>query len=338
MGTTPYQDSLIMAVGQKFGWYKQACLNVTFTNTAWENAMSTLASGSVNVSWYNTTGVISTYHTDPKLVYVYPWDIFDQGAAMMVRPGLHLKTYDQLLASGLSQRAAVAQVVKELKGKQVIVSVGGDTGADLDTFLRSNSKLASWVHVINLGQNPGLAAFLRGTGDVYIGGIPQRETLVNDHYQTLIEGSAVTPAPLNGFVTTRAFYDANKDAFLALMHVMFMEIRYTQTHRQQVGAFVSKIYSQQTGSTLTAANFVTFFQHWEHYPLNAGQAQKQIFSTSGIGSWKAIWNNDNYYLFKVQHAIPAAVPYSAFLGVQFQKNYIAKYGANETGWWTAAKL
>lgn len=338
IATTPYQDSLVMALGQKFGWYRKACLNVSFVNTAWENVMSTLASGTVNTAWYNTTGVVSTYHIDRSLVYLYAWDIFDQGAAMMARPADHLKTYAQYKASGMSEEAAIHAVVNELKGKTVIVSVGSDTGEDLVNFLRQNGKPMSWVHVLNLGQNPGLEAFLRGTGDAYIGGIPQRQTLVNNHYQTLVAGSQLTPAPLNGFVTTRAFWNANKQAYLALMHVTYMEIRYTQAHTEQVGAYVSKLYNQQTGGSLTTADFVDFWQHWEHYPLNAAQAQKYILSPSGFGSWQRIWNSDNDYLVNVEHSLSSKVPYSAFLGNTFQKMYVAKYGANETGWWPASGL
>lgn len=338
IGTTPYQDSLIMWLGLKFGWYKRACLDVSFTNVAWENVMSTLASGTVNTAWYNTTGVVSTYHLDPKLVYLYAWDIFDQGAAMMARPTDHMKSYSQLRAAGMTEKAAIAAVVNELKGKTIIVSVGGDTGEDLVNFLLDNGKPTSWVHILNLGQNPGLEAFLRGTGDAYIGGIPQRQTLVTHHYETLIAGSQLTAAPLNGFVTTRAFWSAHKQSFLALMHVTFMELRYTEAHTAEVGAYVSKLYDQQTGGTLTQADFVSFFQHWEHYPLNAAQDQTEILSPTGFGYWKHIWNSDNRYLVDIEHTLTTKVPYSAFLGNMFQRMYIAEYGAHETGWWPATKL
>lgn len=333
IATTPYQDSLIMTLGQKLGWYKRACLNVSFTNVAFTDEMSTLASGTVDVAWYNTTGVVSTYHLDPKLVYLYPWDIFDQGAAMMVRPGTGLKTYAQLRSQGMSNDQAIRAVITELHGKTVVTTLGEDTGEDLIMALRRQGKPLSWVHVINLSQDSGLATFLRGTGDAYIGGIPQRQTLVEHHYSTLIAGPALTAAPLNGFVTTRSYWQQNQQALLALMHVTFMAIRYTDAHTQQVASYVSKLYDQQTGATLTPADFVSFWQKLEHYPADAGQAQSDLLSPTGYAYWGKIWAQDNDYLHTVTKAIPAAVPESAFLGDTFQKLYVAKYGASESGWW-----
>lgn len=333
VATTPYQDSLIMTLGQKLGWYKRACLNVTFTNVDFTNEMSTLAAGTVNVAWYNTTGVVSTYHLDSKLVYVYPWDIFDQGAAMMARPGAHLTTYAQYRSRGMTNAQAIRAVISELHGRTVVTTLGEDTGEDLIMALRREGKPLSWVHVINLSQDSGLAAFLRGTGDAYIGGIPQRETLVQHHYDTLIAGPALTAPPLNGFVTTRSFWQQNQAAMLALMHVTFMAIRYTNAHTQQVGSYVASLYDQQTGGTMTTAQFASFWQKLEHYPSDAAQTQQDMLSPSGYAYWGKIWSQDNDYLHNVTKAIPAPVPTSAFLGNTFQKLYEAKYGASESGWW-----
>jgi ABC-type nitrate/sulfonate/bicarbonate transport system substrate-binding protein len=333
IATSPYQDTLIMWLGQKEGWYKQACLNVSFTNTSWSSILSVLSSGTANMAWYNTTGVVATYHQDPRLVYLYPFNIFDQGAAMMARPSAHLTSYAQFRAKGLSSDKAIKAVVNELKGKTVIIAENQDTGEDLTMLLRRQHKPSNWVKTINLGQAPGLAAFLRGTGDAYIGGIPQRQTLINAKYQTLLAGSDLTPPPLNGFVTTRGFWNANKPAILSLMHVMFMNIRYTQAHTASVGSYISHLYDSQTGGSLTQANFVDFFQHWEHYPLNAAQAQAFELSPHGYAYWKTIWKEDNTYLVDLTKSVPSGAPTSAFLGKEFQKLYVKKYGAKETGWW-----
>jgi len=333
IATTPYQDSLIMTLGNKLGWYAKACLKVSFTNVDFTNEMSTVVSGTTNVAWYNTTGVVSTYHQDNSLVYVYPWDIFDQGAAMMARPSANLTTYDEFVKQGKTSDDAVAAVIDELHGKTVITTIGSDTGEDLVMALRRQNKPQDWVKIINLGQDQGLATFLRGTGDAYIGGIPQRQTLVSKNYDTLLAGSNLTPAPLNGFVTKRSFYDANKDALLSLMQVTFMAVRYTEAHLDEVAAYVSKTFNAQTGGTLSADDFKTFWQKYEHYPVNAGDAQKLIFTQGGIGYWKAIWQQDNDYLYTVTKAIPASVPESAFLGEEFQKDYVAKFGSDEKGYW-----
>ena len=332
IATTPYQDSLLMSLGQKLGWYAKECLQVSFTNVDFSTTMATLAAATTDVAWYNTTGVVSTYNRDKNLVYVSPWDIFDQGAAMMARPSVGLTTFDDFVKQGKTPKDATAAVFQELKGKNVVTTLGSDTGAALEMALRRQGLPKNWIKITNLSQDQGLALFLRGTGDVYLGGIPQRQTLVKKNYATLIAGADLAPPPLNGFVTTKSFYDKNKDALLKLQHVTYEAIRYTQKNTDEVAKYVADTFNQQTGGSMSPADFTSFFQHYEHYPLNAGQAQKMIFDPDGFAYWKNIWNQDNEYLHEVSKSIPADVPTSAFLGEQFQKAYLAKYGADETGW------
>lgn len=332
IATTPYQDSLLMSLGTKLGWYSKACLNVSFTNVDFSNTMSTLTAGTTDVAWYNTTGLVSTYHRKNDLVYLYPWDIFDEGAAMMARPSANLTTYDGFAKQGKSQEQAIAAVIDELHGKTVVTTLGTDTGEDLIMALRRQNKPQNWVKIVNLSQDQGLSVFLRGTGDVYLGGIPQRATLSAKKYDTLLAGAKLTPPPLNGYVTTKAFWQKNQDAMLALQHITFDAVRYTEKNLDAVAKYISSEFNSQTGGKLTAADFKSFFQHYEHYPVNAADAQKTLFAHSGYGYWNNIWTQDNDYLYTVTNAIPAKVPTSAFLGEQFQAKYVKKYGANETGW------
>jgi len=332
IGISPFQDTLLPSVGEKLGWYKQNCLNVSFVNVSWDAMMTTMASRSIDVAVYNTTGVISTYHIAPNLVFAYPWDIFDQGAAMMGRPGRGLKTFAQFRAQGLSRQAASTATVRQLKGRTVVTTLGTDMGEDLVMALHRAGMSLSDVHVLNLATDQGLAAFLRGNGDAYIGGIPQRTRLVADHYLTLLAGPDLTAPPVNGFVTTRAFASQNRDALLRLIHVTYMIIRYTQAHTGLVGQFITSTLNKQTAAGMKPSDFISFWQHWEHYPLNAAQAQREIFSPSGFGFWSRTWSQDNTYLVNFSHALKVKVPTSAFLGVQLQQAYVSKYGANETGW------
>ena len=333
IGISPFQDTLLPTTGQALGWYKKACLNVSFTNVAWDSMMTTLASRSIDVAVYNTTGVVATYHADPNLVFAYPWDIFDQGAAMMGRPHDKLKTYAQFRAKGLSVKAARTATMKQLKGRTVVTTLGTDMGEDLIMALHRASMKQSDVHIVNLDTDAGLAAFLHGTGDAYIGGIPQRTKLVAEHYLTLLAGPNLTAPPLNGFVMSRQYFNSHKTAILSLIHVTYMIIRYTQAHTKAVGKYITSTLNKMTGAGMTVNDFVAFWQHWEHYPLNAAQAQKQLFSPKGFGYWHNIWHQDNTYLVTYSHLLKKPVPTSAFLGVGVQKSYVKKYGANEKGWW-----
>jgi ABC-type nitrate/sulfonate/bicarbonate transport system substrate-binding protein len=333
LGVSPFQDTLLTKVPQQLGWYARACLDVKFVNVSWGSMMSAMASGSLDASVYNTTGVIQTAAKDPELTYLYPWDIFDQGSAIMARPSAHLKTFAQFKAQGMSDDDARKATLTQLKGKNVVTTLGTDVGANFTMALRSVGMTTSDLKITNLDYDPGLAAFLRGTGDAYLGGIPQRTRLEKEKYDTLLAGADFTAPPLNGYVTTRSFYDKNQDAMLNLQRVTFMAIRYTEAHTDEVGRFVTDDLNKDTAAGMTVADFRGFFQHLEHYPLNAGEVQKMILDPSGIGYWKNIWDKDNEYFTDVTHQLKAKVPYSRFLGDEFQKAYVQKFGVKETGWW-----
>lgn len=332
VATTPYQDSLIMTLGQYLGWYKQNCLNVSFVNVAFGDEPQALVSGSAQVAWFSDPGVYQDYHLDKSLVYYYPWDIFYNGFALMARPSLHLKTATQYMKAGKTESQAVAAVINELKGKSVITTLNNSRAEEIQSPILKEGKPLSWVNYINEGAAPGLALFLRGTGDTYIAGIPQRAELVNKGYSVLLSGAQLAPPPLNGFNTTTSFYSHNKSALLALLHVTFMEIRYTDANLNKVANYVATTYTHETGDTFTPADFKQYWQKLELYPQNAAAAQKMVFDKSGKAYWQTTWNLDKLYFVKLTKAISAPTPTSAFLGVQIQKAYIAKYGANEKGW------
>jgi NitT/TauT family transport system substrate-binding protein len=333
LGVSPFQDTLLTRVPEALGWYARACLDVKFVNVSWGSMMAAMASGSLDAAVYNTTGVIQSAGKEPDLAYVYPWDIFDQGSAIMIRKDSGLKSFEELKKSGLDDDAARKATLEQLKGKNVVTTLGTDVGANLTMALRDVGMSTKDIKITNLDYDPGLAAFLRGTGDAYLGGIPQRTRLQKDGYKTLIAGADFTAPPLNGYISTKTFYNANKEAFLALQNVTYMAIRYTQEHTDEVGKFVTDMLNKDTAAGMTVADFKNFFQGLEHYPLNAGEAQEQIFDPSGFAYWKRVWDKDNEYFTEVTKDLKEPVSYDHFLGEEFQKAYVEKYGADETGWW-----
>ncbi len=51
IATTPYQDSLIMTLGNKLGWYAKACLKVTFKNVDFNASKNFLLFEDVNLQF-----------------------------------------------------------------------------------------------------------------------------------------------------------------------------------------------------------------------------------------------------------------------------------------------
>ena len=331
IGISPFQDTLLPIVGAEKGWYKEVGLDVTFKTLAWNAMMPAVASGAVDVAVYNTTGVVLVYSKQPDLVFWYPWDIFAQGAALMGRPNIGLKTVKDFEQQSLDHKAAVKAVVAQLKSKSVVTTMGSDMGKAVVIVTSDNGLPRDQFKIIDMDPDQGLAAFLSGTGDAYLGGIPQRTRLTKEGYLTLISGPDIAPVPLNGWVTTRAFAEKNQEALLKLQNVMFRIIRYTNANQDEIAKLITDRLNSETGAQMTIENFKKFWNEIEIYSNNAAEVARDILSENGQGSWKRTWDNDNYYFVEVDKTVPAKVPYDACWAPKVQDLYVAKFGANETG-------
>ena len=71
--------------------------------------------------------------------------------------------------------------------------------------------------IINLNPDEGLASFLTGQGDAFIGGIPQRTRASKEGMIEMLTGADLGPAPINGMVTTKKYAQENPDILLKLL-------------------------------------------------------------------------------------------------------------------------
>jgi NitT/TauT family transport system substrate-binding protein len=331
IGISPFQDTLLPTLGAAKNWFVEAGLDVTFKTLAWNAMMPAVASQAVDVAAYNTTGVVAVYNKQPDLVFWYPWDIFTQGAALMGRPNIGLKTVKEFEQNGLGHLAAVKAVIAQLRSKSVVTTMGSDMGKAVVIATSDNGLSREDFKIIDMDPDQGLAAFLSGTGEAYLGGIPQRTRLTKEGYLTLLSGPDLAPVPLNGWVTTKEFAQKNEEALLNLQHVMFRIIRYTDADQDEVAKLITDRLNSETGAQMTIESFKRFWNEIENYPKNASEVQRDILDDKGFASWKKTWDNDNYFFADVDKSIPEKVPYDAFWAGQVQEKYIAKFGADETG-------
>jgi NitT/TauT family transport system substrate-binding protein len=331
IGLSPFQDTLLPIIGKEKGWFEKEGLDVEFKTLAWNAIIPAVASSAVDVAVYNTTGVVSVYNKQPDLVFWYPWNIFAKGAALMGRPNIGLKTVNDFEKEGMAHPEAVKATIQQLRSKTFVTTMGTDMGKAVVGATHNNGLDRSDFKIIDMDPDQGLAAFISGTGDAYLGGIPQRTRLNKEGYLTLLTGSDLAPVPLNGWITIKGFAENNPEALLKLQHVMFRIIRYTDANQDEIGKTITDRLNSETGAKMTVEDFQKYWNEIEAYPKNARAVQKDILEESGYANWKRTWDNDNYYFVEVDKLIPEKVPYDAFWGDKVQEQYIKKYEENETG-------
>lgn len=325
----PFQDTLIPIIGDRKGWYKAAGLDVEIKLLPWYSGQEALAAGTVDVGIGNIASVIGAHHNFPQNVYAYGFDIFDNGFAIMIRPSSGMKTAVELQSEAGSPDAAARAAVRQLRGKSVITT--GHT--DMEQVVSYAVKAAGMemykdVKVIDMEPDEGLAAFLHGTGDAYLGGIPQRNRALKEGDIELVAGPLLGPAEINGLVTTRRFATEHPEELLKLLHVLFRIIDYTNQDIDDSAQIIVAELNKNTAAKFTVDDFKRYWNNYEHYTANPEQAQQQILDSTSPTYWKRRWDDTNYYFLNVAKSIPGPVdPTDAFLMESLQQEYVKRYGS-----------
>ncbi len=252
----PYQDSLVVTFGKEKGWYKAEGLDVEFLVVGLDEVQEAIASGSVDVGWSTTTNTMVASVRNPNVVFVYPWNTFDQGFALIARPNGSIKPVEAFLTNQQDRPTAIRAAARQLKGKTVVTTSHTDMEQAVASLAeRGGLSFGSDLHIINLPPDEGLAAFLSGTGDAYMGGIPQRTRAVKEGMVEVVRGLDLGPAPINGLISSKAYVQSHKETVLKLLKVWFEIDNYINDHEEEAGAFISRDLNKRTGCTVCCCRF-----------------------------------------------------------------------------------
>ena len=331
VGVSPFQDTYIPIVGVEKGWFEEVGLDVELKSLAWNSVVPAIISGDVDMALNNTTGVVSAANAEPDLVYAYGWNPFTEGSALMIRPDGQVKSVDELEQELGDREQARTQMLESLRGLTIVTTLSTDMGKQIVDALSSVGMTDQDVRFVDMDPDAGLAAFLSGTGDAYLGGIPQRFRSLQEGMIVGISGPDLAAPPINGLLTMRNFVTEREDDMLAFLNVIHRIIRFCDAETDECGQIVVDALNRDTAAGLTIDDFRNFWQQIELYAPDATSAKAMILDESGVAYWKNTWDGDNTYLVDTG-AIPAPVSAdSHFLMPQVWELYVDRFGATETG-------
>jgi ABC-type nitrate/sulfonate/bicarbonate transport system substrate-binding protein len=313
--------------GQTKGWYAEEGLDVQFRILGWtevQEALSSRATDRIDVGINNISSIIATHERNPQLIYAYGFNTFDNGFALMGRPNGPLKPLDDFLRQGLARDEAIRTAAQQLKGKKVITTSNTDMEQGVAAAARRGGlDFKSDIQIINLPPDEGLAAFLSGQGDAYIGGIPQRTRANKEGMIELLTGADLGPPPINGLVTTKDYYNGNRETLAKLLKVWFRTVQYMDAHIDEGASVIVGILNKNSSANFTVDDFKRFWNKLEHYPPTPEAIQAEILSPQGRNYWRARWDDCNNYFLNVAKVITKPVtPEEAFFMPDLQQYYL----------------
>ena len=330
-GVSPFQDTLVPIFGKEKGWYEEEGLDVEFKILGWtevQEALSSTAENRIDVGINNISSIIATNQNNPELVYYYGFNTFDNGFALMIRPEGSLKPLNYFISQGFSREEAIEMTAAQLKGKTVITTSNTDMEQGVAAASRKGGlDFTKDLKIINLNPDEGLAAFLTGQGDAFIGGIPQRTRAVKEGMIEMLTGSDLGPPPINGIVTTKTYANENQETLNKLLKVWFRIVQYIDENLDEGAETIVEILNENSAANFTVEDFKRFWNKLEHFPPTPKAIQEDILSPTGSNYWRARWDDTNDYFYNIAKTISQPVePEGVFLMEEAQKSLVEKYG------------
>ena len=198
LGVPPLADTLLPVIGAKKGWYKDEGLSVEIKTLDWNEIHASLSEGKIDVGISNIATTVAAHAKAPEVVYAYALNAFDNGLALMVRPDGGLKPLDAFLPYFSSREEAIAAAAGQLNGRTIVTTSNSHMEQAL-AFAARRGGLAFKrdLKIVDLSPDDGLAAFLAGKGDAYIGGLSQRIRATKEGMIVLLGGADRTASRKN---------------------------------------------------------------------------------------------------------------------------------------------
>jgi len=308
----PYGDHTYSIIGVEKGFFRDVGIDLTADTIKIDDVVASLVNGSYDVASVPPGILFSSYETAPELRTFVFGDLF-QGYALMARGDAGFKKFSDFRSQGLSQEAALAATVAQLKGHTFAYPTETAIKPFIDLLLKKGGVSRKQFKALVLDDPLTVNAMRQGQAQFQVGGVPSRITLQKEGFIPLISsadlarGAKASPESpelasilQNGWATTKTFYDQHKPTLLRLASVNYRIMKFMETNRQDAIRIHMAYLSRVTGAEFTAKDgaiiyddldpFVTFEgqKSWFHdssaplYYANVNGAILQSFKSDGI--------------------------------------------------------
>jgi len=293
MGVLPYFDYSGWSIPVAMGWDKELGLDIELMYFASEaRASEALLSRSIDVSAGSILTLIPLYAKAPDL-RVWMNAVQYKGNMLEVRSG-EFKTYRDFLQELGDQKEAVRRAVEQLKGKTILLSRSINEPF-LASVLEQGGLTLKDVIMMDMDQKDGAAAFIRGVGDAYRGGLPQHKKLrAMGGYEPLVENEQCGPAGLwfSSAMTLDDYLNNNYEVVLKLLALHFRSARMIRENPETALPIMGDYLRKAAAADLTYEDLLETSGKDVLY-ATIGEAKELFYDSESLAFWERAFD---YYL------------------------------------------
>lgn len=284
---SPFQDVFSLHIAKEKGWDLEEGIDLELIEADWPSAQELLAAGAVDFANSVEGDVIVRYDKVPGLVFSnILW--FFQGHGIQVRGDSEFKTYEEFVQMGYDDKEAKREALMQMKGKDIILPMKVGIEISLKAWADSvGMKYPDDFNMIDMPHAEGLAAFLGGSGDGYIGGIPQRLRGLKEGNKILIDDEAFARAVLHcGFSTTKGYLEENPGIEVKFQKLILRVLKYCETDPDDAFPIIVREINRATGGQYTVDSLKGVWNTLEYFPASAEQLFDMALDPKGTYYWR----------------------------------------------------
>jgi ABC-type nitrate/sulfonate/bicarbonate transport system substrate-binding protein len=291
VGVLPYLDYHLFYVAHEMGFDKELGYDMSFTKYPLEpNETQSLARGDIDIAQGAIGSLVSQLPSQQDLRVFLSLSQY-KGFAFVVREDSGLKTYQEYFDELGDADAAREAVVAEMVGKSLLTTESSYR-ATIAGLMDEGGKNYDDLNVQNFAEaSQGAAAFIQGTGDIYLGAVAQTVKLVDqmEGYEVLIQDEEMGAPGLwysNAYVT-QGYLDENYQQLIDVTAIWYRTARYVAENPDEAYPIILKTLNPDTASNLTVDDLKSQIPDTTYFPT-AEEAQELTFNDDTEMSWKKL--------------------------------------------------
>jgi NitT/TauT family transport system substrate-binding protein len=316
LGISPYQDTAIPVISKTEGIFSKNGLDVELVTIPWENIVPALASrgrtidvaiGSIN-TFLPRAAAVNDGQADPVVFYA-PLYVF-KGASFVARADSGLKSFKALLKEANGDRTST---IKAFAQQMVGKKIGYPSGTPyeqmfLEVLRQSGSNKAAFdIRDVQLAE--GLPALLSGVLDIAAAGVTQRTEALRRGNVVLLEIEDLGFAEIIGLMTTRSYYESNREQLESLRKSWFETIQALRQNPQKNTRGIIEYLAQNASTKYSFDEYMAALGAQE-FPLTEDEADAMFMEPAGRFYWRRTWDLVNQYLIETgQIKVPVSTDY-----------------------------
>lgn len=291
VGVLPYLDYHLFYVAHEMGFDKELGYDMSFTKYPLEpNETQSLVRGDIDIAQGAIGSLVSQLPAQPDLRVFLSLSQY-KGFAFVVREDSGMKTYADFLDELGDPEEAREAVVEQMVGKSLLTTESSYR-ATIAGLMDEGGKTYDDLNVQNFAEaSQGAAAFIQGTGDIYLGAVAQTVRLVDqmDGYEILIQDEEMGAPGLwysNAYVT-QDYLDENRQQLVDITAIWYRTMRYVAEYPDEAYQIILKTLNPATASNLTVDDLKNQIPTTTYFPT-AEEAAELTFNDASDLSWKAL--------------------------------------------------